>query len=354
MFGLMRGRGEQRRLHYCGTCKTIGQQYGHAARLLLNHDAVFLAELLTHLAGTETSGWDHAYQQRACWAKPVDLPEVLQYAAAVTVFLADAKISDHVQDTRQRRWLWAQRWLGSRTRLSEQALAKWQLPLADIRRELATQTDRERCLTSGWTDWASPTATVTGQFFGHGAGLIGHPELAEPLAKAGRRFGELVYLLDAWEDYDRDVADGSFNALHAEFGERRRAVVEVASAEAERSLRALGCELFAARLKQNVAGRLGLTFPILCQCRVPRLQSIAVAGHGGVMLMTEGAGPKVPKPSAPGKSRNCGCGSCGSSDCSCCEVCAIGDCCCDCSSCCEGASCCECGSCCDCGSCDCS
>ena len=43
MFGIMK-RAE--RLPYCGSCKTIGAMYGQRARLLLNHDMVFLAELL--------------------------------------------------------------------------------------------------------------------------------------------------------------------------------------------------------------------------------------------------------------------------------------------------------------------
>jgi hypothetical protein len=54
MFGLMRARTCVKhtaawyrwRSHYCGTCKTIGARYGHAARMTLNHDTVFLAELL--------------------------------------------------------------------------------------------------------------------------------------------------------------------------------------------------------------------------------------------------------------------------------------------------------------------
>lgn len=58
MFGLMQAKmcgmsaAEKnfRRLHYCGTCKTIGTLYGQKARLLLNLDVVFLAELLDALA----------------------------------------------------------------------------------------------------------------------------------------------------------------------------------------------------------------------------------------------------------------------------------------------------------------
>ena len=63
MFGLMRSRScalgpdekLRRRLHYCGTCKSIGSRYGQSARLLLNFDSVFAAEVLTAVAGIDAA-----------------------------------------------------------------------------------------------------------------------------------------------------------------------------------------------------------------------------------------------------------------------------------------------------------
>ena len=52
MYGLMRSNvcprhaqeAHHRRLHYCGTCKTMGRLYGQSSRVLLNNDAVFNTE----------------------------------------------------------------------------------------------------------------------------------------------------------------------------------------------------------------------------------------------------------------------------------------------------------------------
>src|SRR5947209_16826565 len=103
MFGLMRFRGEpgavdvqkrQWRMHYCGTCKTIGRNYGQKARLLLNHDTVFLAELLTVLTSEKVEQWSPAYQSWNCLSLPKDdeAPAVLRYVSAVTMLLSDYKI----------------------------------------------------------------------------------------------------------------------------------------------------------------------------------------------------------------------------------------------------------------------
>src|ERR1700736_6544133 len=106
MFGLMRYRGDacavdsQRRrwqLHYCGTCKIIGRQYGQRTRLLLNHDAVFLAELLTALAAQDSEEWGGAFPSPNCLRLPSEpeMPLVLRYAAAATVLLTEYNVADH-------------------------------------------------------------------------------------------------------------------------------------------------------------------------------------------------------------------------------------------------------------------
>ena len=83
MFGLMR---RAARLPYCGTCKSLGTLYGQRTRVLLNHDIVFLAELLLEYAGEPQ--WDYAYRSYNCFSLPkagTDLPAALEYAATATV-----------------------------------------------------------------------------------------------------------------------------------------------------------------------------------------------------------------------------------------------------------------------------
>src|ERR1700738_2230627 len=115
MFGLMRfqdrapdGEDQRRRwrMHYCGACKTIGRQYGQSARLLLNHDAVFLAELLTSLGGADVEAWSADYRSWNCVRLPeaADIPPVLAYAAAATILLSEYKLADHAADSRSRIW----------------------------------------------------------------------------------------------------------------------------------------------------------------------------------------------------------------------------------------------------------
>src|SRR5690349_9279583 len=101
MFGLMRakkcGMSDEekhfRRLNYCGTCKTIGSLYGQKSRLLLNHDTVFLAEILSALSGDDARDWQQSYQSFNCLNMPKDeMPRSLQFAATANVILTEFKL----------------------------------------------------------------------------------------------------------------------------------------------------------------------------------------------------------------------------------------------------------------------
>jgi hypothetical protein len=90
------------RLPYCGSCKTIGAMYGQKARLLLNHDMVFLAELLMEKSGQPE--WTAAHRSFNCMAMPKEHPQALQYAATAAVVLAHFQIEDQIMDSNG--WPW--------------------------------------------------------------------------------------------------------------------------------------------------------------------------------------------------------------------------------------------------------
>ena len=113
MFGLMRAKNcglsadekHFRRLNYCGTCKTLGTVYGQKSRLLLNHDTVFLAEILSALSGEDVKDWQKSYQSFNCLSLPEsgESPAALEFAATVNIILTEFKLADHLADEGKRR-----------------------------------------------------------------------------------------------------------------------------------------------------------------------------------------------------------------------------------------------------------
>jgi hypothetical protein len=294
MFGLMKTRicsqkpsdREARRLAYCGTCKTLGARYGQRTRLLLNHDAVFLAELMEALEpGSGNPGVDSAFRSYSCLSLPSigpGTPVRLRYAAATTVFLTEAKVADRMEDAPTRLVDAVSRAYARPFLRAAEDLAAWGAPVERIRGLLRSQGAREKIASAGTPEGpasavlaglAEPTAESTGLFFERGAHLAGRPDAAEPMLEMGRAFGNVVYLLDALEDFEKDSSRGEFNAFRAAYSlppgplreERRPALRQavwsagVAAADRIEALPIPGERkaLFAARLRSNLSTRLG-------------------------------------------------------------------------------------------------
>jgi hypothetical protein len=293
MFGLMKSHTcsqtaelkLHRRLHYCGTCKTMGSLYGQKTRALLNHDTVFLAELLSAISINDESlkGWNRAYQSYNCLALPRDeeqMPVALQLAATATVVLTEFKIADHINDSKRRIWKTAQSFYSKSFLKAAAQLQQWQFPVDDLHQALLSQETREaRARISNeppdaiLDDLAEPTAIATGLFCRQGARLVGQASQEQTLYTLGSHFGAIAYLIDAIEDYEKDLRHGDFNAIGAAYKisdaqlpvEIRKAVVKkirllqyqlealLIDLPMSETMRAL----FASRLQANLARKLG-------------------------------------------------------------------------------------------------
>ncbi len=293
MFGLMRARkcgtsdAEKhfRRLNYCGTCKTIGSLYSQKSRLLLNHDTVFLAEILTALSGENVDDWGKSYQSFNCLNLPPDeMPLPLQFAATTNVILTEFKLADHFADEGKRRYKFAQKTFSAEFRKAENLLETWNFPLAEVKAILHSQAVRESEVNGNEVNavlenLAAPTARTTAIFFAEGVKLIGKNDLANSAHALGLAFGNLIYLLDAFEDYEKDFRGNQFNAIRAAFNLREKRMSAKAKRKASSILRKFENEiaekiralpiaenqksLFISRLADNLNRKLKTDLPIV-------------------------------------------------------------------------------------------
>lgn len=280
MFGLMKAGP---RLPYCATCKSLGTIYGQRARLLLNHDIAFLAEILLDLAGDPLA--NPPYRSSNCLTLPrsrEEIPVTLEYAAAISVVLAYFRIADHRRDDRRRlrslKWSLADHAFSRQYRRASQQLRSWHFPLDQMAVMLESQAEREAAAAS-LDEVMEPTRFATALVFSHGVRLAGRADRAGDAARLGARFGELVYLVDAFEDRERDARRGDFNPLLAfptRFDSRAAAHREILAIVA--SLEPQMTPQHAARLRQNVEERLGLRLRVIQKaCRESARQRVQAA-----------------------------------------------------------------------------
>ncbi len=292
MFGLMRP--EQKcstrtndhyrfhRMHYCGTCKALGHQYGHRTRLLLNFDVVFLAEILSSVSNEDLSLWSSGLQAiNRCMDLPEipgELPFSLKYAAATNTLLGALKLEDHLQDAPGVKGQLAQRFYHKAFQASFKQFREWGADTQVIRNWMTEQLRREkeaptnfRSLHKILTYYAEPSAQLTGWILRHSAQVMGNPQLQEPLFELGYHFGQLIYILDAFEDVEKDWANKQFNPLllyfsatrtlaDRQFGKARQELISIQDSVI-RSLQKLPLsvtesEKYAMQIRSNLALRI--------------------------------------------------------------------------------------------------
>ncbi len=236
MFGLMQFKGCQktdeelyrRRLLYCGTCKAIGSSYGQSARMLLNNDVVFLGEVLQAISTEGTArieDWAPAFQSYNCMSLPTEaeVPLTLRIAAAVSMILSELKFEDHIDDGGSIVVRGAKRCLDPVFTKSESEFSLLKFPMEDIRNWFEQQSIREKfgrgpaTADDSLTMFAEPTAMITAIVFEHSGSIVSGDTWKPTMKRLGYGFGSLIYLIDAFEDYEKDFRTSSFNAIASAF-----------------------------------------------------------------------------------------------------------------------------------------
>ena len=264
------------RKHYCGTCKAIGQNYNQQSRLMLNFDTVFLSELLSRLELEDLNQWDENLQAvNTCFSMPTEkLPFSLEYAASASVLLGVLKIEDNLQDEDRFRWKVAKRVYATPFQKAMEQFKTWGIDTIYIQDWIQQQNEREQApsnyksIEKSLDYYAEATAKITAYVFQQGGLRLKHKT---DLYQLGYSFGQLMYILDAFEDYEQDLFKGRFNplahpsseslSLHGTQLEQVRSIILSLESEIQNSIQELSIgsvekDIYCSRLRSNLALRL--------------------------------------------------------------------------------------------------
>ncbi|MEA5047216.1 MAG: DUF5685 family protein [Eubacteriales bacterium] len=224
--------------YYCGLCKTIGARYGPLERLTLSYDCAFLAALLSAISGG--GGFTRGNCGPRCYRgkRPIaNRSDALDYAADVNVLLAWYQAADDVADEKSAKALAARAAL----RRAYRKAAKLHPALDDaIRRnmERLKAYEAERIAS---TDEPSDAFGKT-----LSAVILNAPTLPERERAAADwmfyNLGKWVYLMDAWDDREKDEKSGSYNPFLLTNMDAQRAefYLNITRAEAEKGFDLIG------------------------------------------------------------------------------------------------------------------
>lgn len=197
--------------YYCGLCKCLKENYGKRGQLTLSFDMTFLIVLLTGLYEPETK-----IETVNCIAHPLEkhtarTNELTEYAAAVNLILSYYKFKDDWDDERSKKSYAAAKLLSPKMRSIQKLYPKKMTVVSDRLKRLS---ELERENEQNLDLMAGLFGEIMAELF-----VYRHDEWEDSLRKMGFFLGKFIYLMDAYEDVEKDIKTGSYNPLKKEFTE---------------------------------------------------------------------------------------------------------------------------------------
>lgn len=213
MFGYIRAATQELKVReyakyrsfYCGLCQDLAVRYGFAGRMTLTYDMTFLVILLSSLYGMRSRT-----EHRICPVHPLHRTVLLHtkatdYAAAMSILLASRHLEDDWQDEKKVSAKAGGILLSRAVKKARRQYPDKDKAFADC---LARLSEYERSRETSLDVAAGCFGEFMAELFAF------RKDRWEPyLRELGSHLGRFIYILDAWDDYEKDMKSGSYNVF---------------------------------------------------------------------------------------------------------------------------------------------
>lgn len=189
--------------YYCGLCQSLKKNTGIKGQMLLNYDMTFLIVLLTGLYELEDEKKEFICAIHPGKKKLARMNEATQYAADMNVMLAYHNLEDDWRDDRA----YAKRAIFQMLKKDYQKIArKYPRQAEALENYMERLTAYERSEEHNIDLIAGLTGEMLGEIFAWKDDVW-----AEELKCLGFYMGKFIYLMDAYEDLDKDEKNKTYN-----------------------------------------------------------------------------------------------------------------------------------------------
>lgn len=206
---------------YCTLCRHLGRHLGLPTRMLLNYDYTFLTMMMIALSDEQSQ-----FVKGRCVFNPTKRcgncathDEAFEYTSALTAIMFYHKLCDDISDSSGGRRILCQALLPYAAHVRKKAakLCPDEDALVDeyIRRQFAAEQKTRESGEVIVDELCEPTADAISAI---AQKLSQKPSDQTVLKYFGYFLGRWIYMIDALDDLNEDLEDGSFNPLVLKFG----------------------------------------------------------------------------------------------------------------------------------------
>ncbi|HEY8422260.1 MAG TPA: DUF5685 family protein [Thermoclostridium sp.] len=198
--------------YYCGVCKAMAKRAGHRGRIVLTYDCAFLALLLDSLEKEPVSG-----KQKRCLVHPLkkryiaDNTSAVEYASDINILLSYYNLKDKWQDERN---LLGPAGMAVLKKGYKKVKKKYPELVKEVEEELETLRELEQRNCDSIDEVSEPFARIMQKVFLYGKKC---ESAGKVLGWVGYNLGKWIYLLDAYDDIEDNIKNGSYNPLVVQY-----------------------------------------------------------------------------------------------------------------------------------------
>lgn len=194
---------------YCSLCRVLGDNYGLIARMTLNYDFTFMTLMLLAVDDLAPDfddarcSFNPLVKCKKCRGKNINI----EFSAAAAMIMLYYKLIDNVSDEGFFKKNVSKFFLLTFKKRYNRARASFP-KLGRIVEKMSLEQTQTESENPSIDQCANPTATALGSILSLG----GKDEAEiEVLFRIGYCLGRYVYFMDAYDDYEKDKKEGSFN-----------------------------------------------------------------------------------------------------------------------------------------------
>jgi len=226
------------RAYYCGLCRMLKARYGISAQFTLSYDMTFLIILLTSLYESESK-----HERKRCIVHPLKKHDFLQneitaYAADMSIVLSYHHLLDNWRDEKSLSGLAGAKAL---KRVCRKIERKYPRQCREIKENLKLLEEYEKNKNYD----IDTAARFFGQLMG-GLFVYRDDVWSESLRRLGFYLGKFIYIMDAYDDIEKDIKKGNYNPLkeyykNSTFTQDTERMLTMMMAECSREFEKLPC-----------------------------------------------------------------------------------------------------------------